>query len=174
MTYSNDIRRLALHYNYNTNIKKESLAKIFNINQKTLYNWRQQSDKNDYIGKNLKDTQTINYVKKRKKYNTKLIVPIKEYITTYINKNGTINVKKMIKTLLNKFNTSISTSTLYGWIAHLGFTYKKMYKRNTINCVKRKALVKNLKQTVKNIPSEKELISIDESHFQINEIPKRG
>lgn len=178
MTYSLDLKALVLHYNYNTNLSKQNIAKIFNISQKTLYNWRKECENSDLLNKSVLEIKNKlieqNNIKNKTKYKSKLTDDVKEYIKKYIDKRITINIKKLLSNLRKKFDISIKKSTLYGWISNIGYSYKNVNKKNMINCNKRKKKIRELKQKVQNLETNKTIISMDESHFRINEIPNKG
>lgn len=175
MTYSFDIVDRVL-YNYYNKIKNtQQTSKTFQISIKTLYNWRKIYPKSNYITNEFKDIISAKkYVRKRKKYNCKLSEDIEQYILVYVSQTSFINCSKFIKHLQKKFSMLISKNTLYGWFSKLNITYKKINKKKTFVCKKKDQLLKKLKEEIDNVDDKNNIISIDESHFELNMIQSKG
>lgn len=173
MTYSKDLVIRVLYHFYK-GVKVNQLAQMFKINEKTIYNWRQLYPYKIY-DENLKEIEKkINHKKCNKLYNCMLTDEIREYINSYISKNQLIVVKKFTKHLRKKFKIMFAQSTLYKWFAKMDITYKKVNKRKTFVCNKKEKLLNELYNKINKVEDKNNIISIDESNFQLNMIQDNG
>lgn len=169
MTYSDDLVKRVLCIYYNNKPLLNTLANTFMVSIKTIYNWRCQHEENLFIGKNYCNTNNI-ILNKRNKYKrtSKLTDDLKSYILTYVNGNYNLTGKRMIKHLQRKFGIIVKLSTIYKWFKILKITYKKVNIRKTFVHKKKEKLINILKEKINDVPDNENIVSIDESHFQIN------
>ena len=116
----------------------------FNIHINTLYNWI-----NTYFNF---DTYTFNFdtYKTNFKYNNKKITDkIEIFIINSIdNKNFNFNIKKIKNNIYNKFNISLSKSSIYHILHKNNLTYKNIIIKNIP--IDNDKLI-NLKNELKNV-----------------------
>lgn len=175
--FSIETRISVLWAYYNTNITLYELSCLFHVSLKTIYNWRHLHDSAlfinmdfDHVKKQFEGYQ----IKQLIKYKGKLTQDIEKYIRQEIAKHPSININKFKERIEKKFNTNFSMSTLYNWFKKLGLTFKKVRKRLRLKFYTRKKRLKELHQQINNVQDKNNIISIDESHFQVNMAPKMG
>ena len=134
-----------------------------------MYNWI-----NKYYNKNTKLTSFINYNTKYKYNNVKINVDIEQFIIKSIDCNNNFNIKQIQKHIKNKFNISLSKSSIYYVLHKHNLTYKNLivknipYDESKINGLKR-----DLKNKIINI-NKNNIISYDEMSIYLNSKPYKG
>lgn len=174
MTYGSDIVSrviMACH----KKVKIKDIANQFKISERTIYNWRQLYS-NINTQNNLKEIKKIIDDKPNNRIEYKCILTneIKNYIEEYIKNNQLITAKKFRKHLKRKFKINICRDIIYKWFNKLGITYKKVNSKKIFVCKKKEKLLKELNENIKNISDKNDIVSIDESHFEINMYAKNG
>ena len=141
----------------------------FNIHINTLYNWI-----NTYFNF---DTYTFNFdtYKTNFKYNNKKITDkIEIFIINSIDNNNNFNIKKIKNNIYNKFNISLSKSSIYHILHKNNLTYKNIIIKNIpIDNDKLINLKNELKNVITNIDINK-FISYDEMSIYLNSKPYKG
>jgi len=151
MTYSNEIKELALNQYFQFKLKWSYIAKIMNINRKTLYNWVHIDQHHKCPNQNAK------------KYTSEM----EAYIIQYVTRTVTFKMRKLLDLFHKHFNFHIKCNTIYYILHKNNITHKR--SKNYVITHKRNhnKKVKELKHYVNNIGHDK-IISIDESHFELN------
>lgn len=175
--YSIDIIKssINLYFNLKKNniIGKTRITYIqdtFNIHINTLYNWIK-------LYYNTYDhTFDFSKYKSSFKYNNKKInQTIENFILTSIDKNNNFNIKKIKINIKNKFNISLSKSSIYFVLHSNNLTYKKLYVKNIpTDDDKINTLKNDLKNKINNIENFNDFISYDEMSIYLNSVPYKG
>jgi len=141
----------------------------FNIHINTLYNWI-----NKYFDFNTKTFNFDTFKTKFKYNNKKITVDIEKFIIDSIDNNNNFNIKKIKNNIKNKFNVSLSKSTIYFVLHKNKLTFKQITVKNTpIDDNKLNQLKINLKNEINNIDLNK-FISYDEMSIYLNSKPYKG
>jgi transposase len=157
----------------------DKVSKIYKIPIRTIYNWRQKYNLTLFT-----ELQNVRSITKNiktnierppnKEYKCLLTDEIKNYIDNYVSKKPYINMRKFRKLLERKFKLSIANSTIYKWFEKLHITYKKINKKKTYVHKQKEKMIGKLFNQINNFPDKNNIISIDESHFEINMTNTRG
>lgn len=175
MTYDKELIDNVLYDYYVRNYKIKDLEIHYQVSARTIYNWRKRYKKEDYVNKNLKEIRKQKIFKRdRKKHKCKLTSEIENYIINYISKKQLTNGKRIRKSIQQKFKIKLALSTIYRWFSKLSITYKKVHKRKTYVCKEKEMKLKQLFNKINNIKKINNLISIDESHFQLEMTKRNG
>ena len=151
IVYCNKFKSLVLNsYNNGDSIKR--IVNRFKICRKTLYNWRMQTTFRKYKPKGLSD-----------KYSGE----VREYVSKYVINNSRFNIRKLVKKMNKQFECKYNTHNLYYLLRKLNITYKKAKKCIIIDKRKHYKETSKLIDTVNEIGHDN-VISIDESHYQLN------
>ena len=145
------------------------IESTFNIHINTLYNWI-----NKFYNK-LNNTFSFDNFKSNFKYNNlKITSIIENFILTSIDKNNNFNIKKIKNSIKNKFNITLSKSSIYYVLHKNNLTYKKMYIKNIpIDNDKLFNYKNELKNNINEIDIDK-FISYDEMSIYLNSKPYKG
>jgi len=172
--YSIDIIKssIKLYFNLKNNkiIGKERINiinNVYNLHINTLYNWIKLYYKNN--------TFDFSLYKSNFKYNnTKITSNIENFIINSIDINNNFNIKKIKNNILNRFNISLSKSTIYHVLHKNNLTYKNNYVKNIpYSEEKTLTLKKELKNKLSNI-DKNNILSYDEMSIYINQKPYKG
>lgn len=146
------------------------IENVFNIHINTLYKWI----KKYYDVES--DTFNFDGYKTNYKYNnTKINELIEKFILNSIDNNNNFNIKKIKINIKNKFNTSLSKSSIYHVLHKNNLTYKKLCIKNIpYDDDKIKNLKIDLKNKVNDIDNINNLISYDEMSIYLNSKPYKG
>jgi transposase len=175
--YSTDIIKTAINLYVklkNKNIigteRIKFINSVFNIHINTLYKWL-----NKYYDKNSNTINFITYKTNFKYNNTKIILPIEQFIISSINDNNNFNINKIKSNIQNKFNITLSKASIYYVLHKNNLTYKKMYVKNNPNDeIITNGLKNNLKKKFEDINDIDKLISYDEMSICLNSKPNKG
>jgi transposase len=175
--YSIDIIRSSINLYFN--LKKNNIIgknrinyiqKTFNIHINTLYKWiKLYYDTNN-------NTFDFSKYKSFFKYNNKKINDVIEnFILNSIDKNNNFNIKKIKIEIKNKFNISLSKSSIYFVLHSHNLTYKKLYVKNIpIDLDKINTFKKDLKNKINNVDNINNFVSYDEMSIYLNSVPYKG
>lgn len=142
---------------------------IFNIHINTLYNWI-----NKYYNTHTNTFDFSNYKTNFKYNNLKITTSIETLILNSIDNNNNFNIKKIKNNIKNKFDVSLSKSTIYHILHKHNLTYKKIYIKNIpYDEDKIIHMKKELKNKIDNIDINK-FISYDEMSIYLNSKPYKG
>lgn len=149
--YCNKFKSLVLkRYNNGGSIK--DIVSTFEICRKTLYNWRMQ---------------TIFKKQNPKKLSNKYSEAVREYVSGYAINNSRFNVRKLVRKVNKRFKCKYTAHNLYYLLKKLNITYKKAKRCIIIDKRKHTKEISKLIDTVNKIGHDN-VISIDESHYQLN------
>lgn len=151
LIYCNKFKQLVLK-SYNDGHTIKDVTNKFAVCRKTLYNWRMNIQFKKCKPNNLSD-----------KYSD----TVRTYVTNYTINNCRFNMRKLTRKLNKKFNVTYNTHNVYYLLKLLNITYKKAKKCIIINKRKHIEETKKLLKTVNEIGHDN-IISIDESHYQLN------
>jgi len=174
--YSIDIIRasILLYYKLKNNkiIGKKRINIIrstFDLHMNTLYNWIKL-----YYNK-LNNTFNFSSYKTNFKYNNlKITNNIETFIINSIDLNNNFNIKKIKYNIKNKFNTTLSKSSIYHILHKNNLTYKKIYiKNDPYNDAENLKFKNDLKNKISNIDINN-IISYDEMSIYLNQKPYKG
>lgn len=149
--HSQDTRNLFFRMR-SINIPIKIISLYLEICVRTLYRWLKQGPI-----KPINPTR----VKNKNKYQQ-----IYSFINDKITEDNTLTLKKLNKCIYDKFYLTISLSTLHRVLISMNLTYKKGSKYYT------EANVDKQKQFLQNIKTMKNIISLDEACFFLNETKK--
>ena len=174
MTYSNDLKSRALNAYYKCKKSCKCVCETFSIDLKTFYSWRKKvgvlSNKGaNVINYNLPKKPTKRTPKKNPKYSKQLM----KYIERYVNNKCNFRVWRLIKLIEKRFNIKLKPRNIYYILKIQNMTYKKAKYRVIKKKSNHKQKVKQLKKNIIKIGFD-EVISVDESHFEINMMPSHG
>ena len=145
------------------------IQSTFGIHINTLYNWIDKYF--DY------DNNTFNFdtFKNNFKYNNKKItIEIEKFVINSIDINNNFNIKKIKNNIKNKFNVSLSKSSIYFILHKNNLTFKNIVVKNTpIEDDRLLELKINLKNKINNIELDN-FISYDEMSICLNSKPYKG
>lgn len=150
--HNKDFINIIKNFYSNNNFSIREVAKIFNISKSTIHRWIHINNSNETNKINPK----LNKINKYKKI-------IHEQIII----NPLLNAKELQNIILEKTKIKISTSSIYIYIHQLGFTFKKIPKRNYTDkdiLLKKQQIFENKIKSIKF----KNIICIDESYFYSN------
>ena len=162
--YSTDIIKLAIHLykKYKTFRLVES---IIEVSKSTIHRWVMNPLK--YLQKGTKNKQ----VRTRK-----ISIIIKNFIKELVEDDPFIRLKNISDKIIKQFGISISLTYISRIIKQLGYTSKKITKRNyntkistEETIIKKNDFIKNIQKTNIN-----KIISIDESYFYLYNYPNKG
>lgn len=116
----------------------------------------------------------INIIPHYKYNNIKINYDIEQFIINSIDSNKNFNIKKIKKSINEKFNILLSKSTIYNVLHKHKLTYKKItIKTNPLKSERELILKQKLKEEIKETDINN-LSSYDEMAIYINDIPYKG
>lgn len=136
-------------------IIRKCVSKQFHIN--SLYNWIKNID-----------------IKKRNFYNFKITDDIEKFIIDSLNSNNFISAKKIKILIKDKFNVSLSKTSIYSIYKKNNFTFKKnTIITNPLTIEKQNKQILEVKNKINNV-EQNNIISIDEMSISLNSKPYFG
>ena len=109
----------------------------------------------------------------RDNYKSKITIPIKNYVKTYVSKRITFNIKNLNRCLKNIFDVHLCKSSIYRILKQNNMSYKKIGNKIVPKNRNIDEKIKNLKNELKKYDSDK-VVSIDESSFDTHICSKYG
>lgn len=101
------------------------ITSVFGIHRNTLYSWLKI-----YYCKETNSFNFDNFKTKFKYNNTKITLPIEQFIINSIDSNNRFNIKKIKNNIEHKFNVQLSKSSIYYVLHKHNFTYKNTIVKN--------------------------------------------
>ena len=155
----------------------------FNLHINTLYRWinlyKNSNELNNESNNDLNDSNNLSFsfdqYNTHYKYNNiKINYDIEQFIINSIDSNKNFNIKKIKKSINEKFNILLSKSTIYNVLHKHKLTYKKItIKTNPLKSERELILKQKLKEEIKET-NINNLSSYDEMAIYINDIPYKG
>lgn len=156
--YSLDYKKLNISL-YNKFKSFRKVSSITNASKSSIHRW-------------FKDKHLI--VKNRKRKADKIFSKCVSFIKEKIIKNPLVRAKEIRCNIQELFSITVSLTSIYKILRKLGFTYKKITIQrfnNNINTITEKRIEFIKEITKYNLD---DIISIDESYFNLNDIPTYG
>lgn len=154
--HNKDLIDIIKNFYINNIFSIRQVAEIFKIPKSTVHRWLHLDIVKDASKVKIQNNQNT---EKRNKY--------KKIIYNELTVDPLLKAKELQQIILKKTTNTISISSIYIYIHQLGFTFKKVQKRNFTNeiiLLKQQQIFEN---KIKNI-KYKDIICIDESYFYSN------
>jgi len=151
--YIVQLKNIIKNFYFNNNFSVRKVSEIFDIPKSTIHRWIHYDNLNIKINKKTKENHSDKY---------------KKIIYDNLIKNPLIYAKNLKKIIFNETSHYISLSSIYIYMHQLGFSYKKIQKRNFSNSILLLQKQQEFKNKIKNI-NINNIICIDETYFHDNE-----